>query len=130
MVIAIVKSTGYSQALLTIGLTLLFIAVMLLLIKPRVESLIEKRIQASTRSQLTLSGIVAFALASHGLPKRLAFTRSFGGFLAGVVMPFNHRSTDLSQGTNRGFQRGGTHCHSSLFSPGLRTQITLTERPE
>ena len=124
VVIAIVKSTGYSQALLTIGLTFLFIAVMLLFIKPRVESLIEKRILSSTRSQLTLSGIVAFALACAWFTETIGIHALFGGFLAGVVMPSTTGVQTFLKERIEGFSAAALLPLFFVFT-GLRTQITL-----
>jgi Kef-type K+ transport system membrane component KefB len=124
VVIAIVKSSGYTHALLTIGLTLLFIAVMLLLIKPRLESLIEKRIQASKRSQLTLSGIVAFALACAWFTETIGIHALFGGFLAGVVMPSTTGVQTFLKERIEGFSTAALLPLFFVFT-GLRTQITL-----
>jgi Kef-type K+ transport system membrane component KefB len=124
LVIAIVKSSGFGQALLTFGLTIPFIAVMLLLVKPRLEVFVEKRLQSPAKARLTLSGILAFALACALFTETIGIHALFGGFLAGVVMP----STQLVQTFLRDrIESFSTAVLLPLFFvfTGLRTQITL-----
>jgi Kef-type K+ transport system membrane component KefB len=124
LVISIVQSTGLSQALLTFGLTILFIAVMLLLIKPRLEVIVEQRLQSPAKASLTLSGILAFALGCALFTETIGIHALFGGFLAGVVMP----STPVVQTFLRDrIESFSTAVLLPLFFvfTGLRTQITL-----
>ena len=124
LVIAIVKASGYSQVLITVGLTLLFILVMLLLIKPRIEALVERRIATSKNSTITLSGIVAFALACAWFTETIGIHALFGGFLAGVVMPSSTGVQRFLKERIEGFSAAALLPLFFVFT-GLRTQITL-----
>jgi Kef-type K+ transport system membrane component KefB len=87
VVIAVAKSSGLVSSLATIALTLLFTAVMLYLIKPRLAPLIERRIADPKRARGLLAGVLAFVLASAWVTETIGIHALFGGFLAGVVMP-------------------------------------------
>ncbi|HEY6804657.1 MAG TPA: cation:proton antiporter [Pyrinomonadaceae bacterium] len=122
LVIAIVKSTGVMQAITTFWLTVLFIGAMLFLIKPRVQKLIERRVESQSR--MALSGVLAFALVSAWITETIGIHALFGGFLAGVVMPSTPRVQTFLRERIENFS-------TSLLIPlffvftGLRTQITL-----
>ena len=124
VVIAIVKSSGFAQVLITIGLSFLFIVVMLLLIKPRVESFVERRVTNSKSSTLTLSSIVAFALACAWFTETIGIHALFGGFLAGVVMPSTTSVQTFLRERIEGFSAAALLPLFFVFT-GLRTQITL-----
>jgi Kef-type K+ transport system membrane component KefB len=124
IVIAIVKSSGYAQVLITISLTFLFIAVMLVLIKPGVQSLVERRVTQSKNSTLTLSSIVAFALACAWFTETIGVHGLFGGFLAGVVMPSTATVQTFLRERIEGFTAAALLPLFFVFT-GLRTQITL-----
>jgi K+:H+ antiporter len=123
-VIAVVKSSGFASSIFTIGLTLLFIVVMLLLVKPRIETLIETRFDDARYSRTLMAGILAFALACAWFTETIGIHALFGGFLAGVIMP--------SSGGVQTFLKEKIEAFSSVallplffVFTGLRTQITL-----
>jgi Kef-type K+ transport system membrane component KefB len=124
LVISIVKSTGVTQALTTFGLTVLFILVMLFLIKPRVEVMIETRIRSASKSGLTLSGILGFALGCAWFTETIGIHALFGGFLAGVVMPSTNVVQTFLRDRIEGFSTAVLLPLFFVFT-GLRTQITL-----
>jgi Kef-type K+ transport system membrane component KefB len=124
IVIAIAKSTGLVAALVTIGLTAVFILVMLLLVKPRLDGLISNRISDARYSRRLLASALAFALASAWVTETIGIHALFGGFLAGLVMP-SHR------GVQTFFEEKIEVFSSTFLLPlffvftGLRTKITL-----
>lgn len=126
IVIAIAKSTGIATSLITMALTLVFVAAMLFLIRPRLGSLIERRVGDPKRARALLAGVLAFVLASAWFTESIGIHALFGGFMAGVVMP--------SFSGFRVFIRERIETFSSsLLLPlffvftGLRTQINLLD---
>jgi Kef-type K+ transport system membrane component KefB len=124
VVIAVVHSTGLAGSILTIVLALVFTLVMLLLVKPRVETLLNRRIEDAKYSRLLLASLLAFALLSAWITETIGIHALFGGFLAGVVMP--------SSASVQSFLKDRIEAFSStLLLPlffvftGLRTQVGL-----
>ena len=124
LVIAIAKSTGYAQVLLTAGFTILFIVVMLLLIRPLIEGLVRRRIETRKHSALTLSGIIAFVMGCAWITETIGIHALFGGFLAGVVMPSTTSVHTFLKERIEGFSAAALLPLFFVFT-GLRTQITL-----
>ncbi len=124
VVVAIVKSTGLGGAALTILLTLLFIALMLFVIKPRAARLVADDFEGESRGVRLVALVLMFVFASALLTEVIGIHALFGAFLAGAVMP--------SHGGLRKFltERLGSFT-SCLLLPlffaftGLRTQIGL-----
>jgi len=126
VVVAIVRANGLAGSLLTIVLTLLFIATMLLVVKPRVDRMLSERTQYQHGSVGLLAGIFSFVFASALFTELIGIHALFGAFLAGVCMPPNHGL--------RPFLRERVETFSSvLLLPlffaftGLRTQIGLLD---
>lgn len=124
VVIATVNATGLLSSALTIALTVVFVIVMLWVIKPRVETLIERRVSDASSSRLVMAVILAFALSSAWITETIGIHALFGGFLAGVVMP--------STAGVQAFLKERIETFSSVallplffVFTGLRTQITL-----
>jgi Kef-type K+ transport system membrane component KefB len=122
LVIAIVKATGVVHAITTFGLTIIFIAVMIFLIRPGIETLIERRVDSQSR--LILSAILAFALVCAWFTETIGIHALFGGFLAGVVMPSTPRVQTFLRERIEGFSTAVLLPLFFVFT-GLRTQITL-----
>jgi len=124
IVIAIARATGFAGALLTIGLTAVFILVMLLLVKPSLERAMSSRIADSRYSRRLLASALAFALASAWITETIGIHALFGGFLAGLVMPSN-------RGVQTFFEEKIEVFSSAFLLPlffvftGLRTKVTL-----
>ena len=122
IVIAIAKSNGLGASIATIILVILFICIMLFLVKPRVENLIN--VEKEKHSKGLLAGIFAFVFACALITESIGIHALFGAFLAGVVMP--------SDAGFRLFLKEKLESFSStallpLFFAftGLRTQIGL-----
>jgi Kef-type K+ transport system membrane component KefB len=95
LVIAFAQSGSVAASFLTIALTLCFICVMLLIIKPGLARLFMARLKGKTESsgryrregRGPVAGILAFVLACALLTETIGIHSLFGAFLAGVVMP-------------------------------------------
>jgi Kef-type K+ transport system membrane component KefB len=124
VVMAIAKATGLGGALVTMGLTAVFILVMLLLIKPQLERIVGHRIADARYSRRLLASALAFALASAWVTETIGIHALFGGFLAGLVMPSD-------RGVQRFFEEKIEIFSSTFLLPlffvftGLRTKVTL-----
>ncbi|OLE53174.1 MAG: hypothetical protein AUG51_14370 [Acidobacteria bacterium 13_1_20CM_3_53_8] len=126
IVVAIVRADGLSGSLMTIFLTLLFIGVMLFLLKPRVEGLIEEKIRGGAENKGLMALGLSLMFASALLTEMIGIHALFGAFLAGVVMP---SKTNL-----RAFMRKRLEAFISVFLlplffafTGLRTQLGLLD---
>jgi Kef-type K+ transport system membrane component KefB len=80
VVVAVVKATGFTDALTTIALALGFVAVMLGGLKPLLARLPAVPVWAA----------LALALASAWLTEEIGIHAIFGAFLAGAIMPRGH----------------------------------------
>jgi Kef-type K+ transport system membrane component KefB len=124
VVIAIVKSNGMAGSFLTIGLTLLFIAFMLFVVKPWAARIARELPEEQTGSVWFLATLFCFVFASALFTEMIGIHALFGAFLAGVCMPPDLRL--------RQFLRERLETFSSvLLLPlffaftGLRTQVGL-----
>jgi Kef-type K+ transport system membrane component KefB len=122
VVVAIVQADGLSGALLTIGLTLLFIGIMLFLLRPRVCRLLGT--EAETRSNGLTAGVLTFVFAAALCTEVIGIHALFGAFLAGVIMPSHTR---LRIFLRERLETLGAVLLLPLFFAftGLRTQIGL-----
>lgn len=126
VVVASVNAYGIEASLLTIFLTLLFIAIMIFLIKPRLGRMIKEDIEGESTRKGLMAGVLAFVLGCSWLTQMIGIHALFGAFLAGAVMP--------SLVAVRSFLRTKLEAFSSaallpLFFAftGLRTQINLLD---
>jgi K+:H+ antiporter len=124
VVVAIVQADGLSGALLTIGLTILFIGIMLFLLRPQMGRLLGTEVWSETRSKGLVAGVLTFVFAAALCTEVIGIHALFGAFLAGVIMPAHTRL--------RIFLRERLETLSAvLLLPlffaftGLRTQIGL-----
>lgn len=96
VVVALVNAGGLAGATLSIVLTLIFIGVMLLLLKPLAERMLNREIE---RGVLPTGGLASFILmfvfASALITETLGIHALFGAFLAGVAMPAHPRLRTL-----------------------------------
>ncbi len=126
VVVALAHSSGLSGALMTIVLTLLFIAGMFFVVRPRVARLVGERPPDESRSGGLLAGILLFVFISALCTEVIGIHALFGAFLAGVCMP-------PSPGLRK-YLRERLETFSSVFLlplffafTGLRTQIGLLD---
>jgi len=124
VVVAIVKSDGLGGSLVTIGLTLLFIAVMLFVVKPLAARLGSRRSEDQGGNVVLLATIFAFVFAAAFFTEMIGIHALFGAFLAGVCMP-------PDSGLRKYLRERLETFSSVLLLPlffaftGLRTQIGL-----
>jgi len=123
VVVAIARANGFMGSMMTVALTLLFIAAMLFAVKPLVARIVGGRAEARGGGVL-LAGILSFVFAAALFTEMIGIHALFGAFLAGVCMPADSRL--------RQFLRDRLETFSSvLLLPlffaftGLRTQIGL-----
>src|SRR2546429_831272 len=123
LVIAVVHAQGVTSGLLTVGLTVLFIGVMLGIVRPLLAYTsrhIPSRhlLVALTLVLLLLSAYTTNAIGIHPV---------FGAFLMGIILP--RRATFIEQA--RSLDQVNNMLFLPLFfvSSGLRTQIRLISAP-
>jgi K+:H+ antiporter len=129
-VVAIAKAGGLAGSVLTIGLVLIFVAVMLFIVRPGLPRWIgQPALTAEAPGKGVLAGVLAFLLASALTTEIIGIHALFGAFLAGVVMP--------PQGEFRHRLKVRIENFSSVFLlplffafTGLRTQIGLLDDTE
>ncbi len=123
LVIALVKSTGIETSAITVGLTLVFAAVMILLVRPQLARVIKEPDSQLHRRRL-IPIILAFVLACALMTEIIGIHALFGAFLAGVVMP---PSTEFRIFLKDKLEAFGSYALLPLFFAftGLRTQIGL-----
>lgn len=124
LVIAISEASGVTSSLLTVALTLLFIAAMLFVVKPKLGNLIERRVAEPKAARGLLAAVVAFLLASAWITDRIGIHALFGAFLAGVVMPPVPTFEVFLKTRLEAFTSAALLPLFFVFT-GLRTQITL-----
>lgn len=124
IVVAVVKSSGMNEALLTILLTVAFVAVMLLLIKPSVGYLLEKLQIDGAPGRSSLAIIFAFLFTSALITEAIGIHALFGAFLAGIVLS---PAVNLSKHLKQNIEMFTSTFLLPLFFAytGLRTQIGL-----
>jgi Kef-type K+ transport system membrane component KefB len=124
LVIAIANSTGVAGALMAIGLTLCFIAIMLFIIKPWLNNFVALRVGQSRQTRSLLAVVLAFVLACAWLTESIGIHALFGAFLAGVVMP---SVAGVRSFVKEKFEAFGSVALLPLFFAftGLRTEIRL-----
>ena len=122
-VVAIIRAQGPFSIVLTVGLTILFAAIMLLIVRP-LFSYVVRRIQ----SQYVLLVIsVILLLMSSFTTNAIGIHPVFGAFLTGVILPRNVAFTAQIRSVNQ--------INVVLFLPlffvfsGLQTQIGLLQNP-
>lgn len=122
VVVALARANDLTGSMMTIVLTLMFIAAMLFVVRPWAARLAERRAQNGNGG--LLAGIFAFVFASALFTEMIGIHALFGAFLAGVCMPPDVRL--------RQFLRERLETFSSVFLlplffafTGLRTQVGL-----
>src|SRR5713101_1880935 len=87
-VVAIARATSVGGAAFSLGLVLVFIALMLFVIKPRLPSWLgQPALERREPSKAVLAVVIAVVLASALTTQLIGIRALFGAFLAGIVMP-------------------------------------------
>ena len=128
-VVAIAKAGGLAPAVLSIVLVVLFVALMLLWVKPRLPRWLgPAALESGVPSKGVTAGAVVFLFTCALITDVIGIHALFGSFLAGIAMP--------SQGELRKSLRVRLEHFSSVFLlplffafTGLRTQIGLLQEP-
>lgn len=123
LVIAIVKATGVGISVITIVLTLVFVGLMALVVRPQLGRIIKDPDSQQHRRRL-IPGIMAFVLACALVTEIIGIHALFGAFVAGVVMP---PATEFRIFLKEKLEAFGSHALLPLFFAftGLRTQLGL-----
>jgi Kef-type K+ transport system membrane component KefB len=124
-VVAVVKSRSAGNCLITIGLLLLFVAAMLVVVKPLLRRL--PVAQMGVSSEPTHNMVVAVLLLAFGaalLTEVIGIHALFGAFLAGVCIP---RESDFRSRVRERLESFSAAFLLPLFFAftGLRTQMGL-----
>ncbi len=123
LVIALVKATGVGISAITIVLTLVFVLLMALVVRPQLGRIIKDPDSQVHRRRL-VPIILAFVLACALITESIGIHALFGAFLAGVVMP---PSTEFRIFLKDKLEAFGSYALLPLFFAftGLRTQVGL-----
>lgn len=89
VVIAIAKAGAIASALFTILLAILFVAIMVLFIKPLLERIYRKNLGKDDIGKLTVAFSFLALLCSAYIAELIGIHALFGAFIAGVIMPQN-----------------------------------------
>ncbi|MEO8504773.1 MAG: cation:proton antiporter [Acidobacteriota bacterium] len=124
VVVAIAKASAIAGALLTVVLSLVFVALMLSIGMPLAAKLIRPQVSSEAHGKTMLAGVLAFVFLCALTTEAIGIHALFGAFLAGVVMP--------PYASVREHLRTRLESFSSVFLlplffafTGLRTQIAL-----
>lgn len=124
VVVAIAGATGFGGATITIAMSISFIGLMLLVVRPQAARLVERAYRRETASKPLVASVLIFAFLCALFTEVIGIHALFGAFLAGVVTPAHARL--------RSFLRERLETLVSvLLLPlffaftGLRTQIGL-----
>ena len=124
VVIAIAGATGFGGAALTVTLTLAFIALMLLFVRPQATRLVNSDYRREADGKGMIASVLIFAFVSALFTEVIGIHALFGAFLAGAVMPNHERLRSFFRERLESFT---TVLLLPLFFAftGLRTQIGL-----
>jgi len=87
-VVAIARATSVGGAAFSLGLVLVFIALMLFIIKPRLPSWLgQPALERPDPSKAVLAAVIGVVLVSALSTQLIGIHALFGAFLAGIVMP-------------------------------------------
>jgi len=88
LVVAIARATSLGAAAFSLGLVLVFVALMLLVIKPNLPKWLGQRaLERPAPSKAVLAVVFGVVLASALSTQLIGIRALFGAFLAGIVMP-------------------------------------------
>jgi Kef-type K+ transport system membrane component KefB len=125
VVVSIVRAGGVAASVLRIGLVVLFVAVLLFWLKPRILRWVGGATFAGgVRGKTLMAGVLVFLITSALVTDLMGVHALFGSFLAGVVMP---RCGGVWEVLNVRLERFGSAFLVPLFFAftGLRTNLGL-----
>lgn len=126
VVVAIAKANGLGGAALTIVLALLFIAGMMLVVRPRIRALAEREVEGEARRNALVVIALVFALLAALCTEVIGIHALFGAFLAGAILPAQAPLSRLLRERVETF--AGAFLLPLFFAfTGLRTQIGLLD---
>lgn len=128
LVVAIANSSGISGAVITIGLSLVYILVMLLLVRPLLNKIAHKYTVRETISKQVVAVVLSTMLLSAYITEVIGIHALFGAFMAGVIIPDNVRFKQIMA---EKIEDVSLVLLLPLFFvyTGLRTQIGLLNEP-
>ncbi len=127
-VIALVKAGNINSALVSLGLSAVYITFMLLVVKPLFHRIAEQNFTKETINKPIVAIFLLSLIISAYLTEVIGIHALFGAFLAGVIMPTNIHFRHV-------FQEKVEDLSQVLLLPlffvytGLRTQIGLLNEP-
>ncbi|NLR82619.1 cation:proton antiporter [Chitinophaga eiseniae] len=123
VVVAIVNASGLMSALVTICLALVFVALMLLVVRPWLNK-VTASLMSKGREKAAVSTIFFMLLISAWVAEVIGIHALFGAFLAGVIMP---ASNNIKQLLTDKLEDVSVMLLLPIFFvfTGLRTQIGL-----
>jgi nucleotide-binding universal stress UspA family protein len=90
-VVAIANSTGIGGAVITIGLSLIYIFIMLMVVRPLLNKVAVKYTVRETISKPVVAVVLSTMLVSAYITEVIGIHALFGAFMAGVIIPDNVR---------------------------------------
>jgi Kef-type K+ transport system membrane component KefB len=128
LVVAIANSTGIGGAVITIGLSLVYILLMLLVIRPLLNKIAHKYTVRETISKPVVALVLSIMLMSAWVTEVIGIHALFGAFMAGVVIPDNVRFKQIMA---EKIEDVSLVLLLPLFFvyTGLRTEIGLLNEP-
>lgn len=126
MVIAVAQSGSVAASFLTIGSTLIFICLMLLVIKPQLARWLPAGKNPREFTRGLVAGVLAFVLTCALVSEAIGIHALFGAFLAGVVIPSGAGLRTLLKERIETFSAVALLPLFFAFT-GLRMQISLLD---
>ena len=129
VVIAIAKAGTFGSALFAVGLTIIYIAVMFLVVRPFLKKIGDLYANKEVINKTFVGFIFIILVISATLTEIIGIHALFGAFIAGVVMPANF-------GFRKVMMEKVEDVSLVFFLPlffaftGLRTQVGLINSPE
>jgi Kef-type K+ transport system membrane component KefB len=129
VIIAVAKADGLASSLLTIGLSVVFVAVMFLLVQPLLSKIAEISPSKEQINRPVVVGVFLVLLISAWVSEVIGIHALFGAFMAGLVMPQQHHFKRI-------FTEKVEDVSQVLLLPlffvitGLRTQVGLLNTGE
>jgi Kef-type K+ transport system membrane component KefB/nucleotide-binding universal stress UspA family protein len=124
VVVTVARASGMASALLTIGLSIIFIALMIFVVRPLMARLATHHEEQGQLSGLALAIVFSGVLLSSVATDRIGIHAIFGAFLFGAVMP--QRSEFIRELVGKLEDFVAVFLLPLFFAyTGLRTQIGL-----
>ena len=90
VVVAIARTGGIADSILTLSLTLVFFCTMFFVVKPGIQRILAPGKTDDSRSNNVLAGVLVFLFVSALSTELIGIHALFGAFLAGVSIPRRH----------------------------------------